>query len=194
MATRTQITGREDAMRPATRFTLGAALTLAMAVAGCATMAGGAYVPRGQDLTRYRTYQWATGDALDTGDARLDNNRFFDERVRAAVDRELAVRRFEKAPPDRADLVVHYHASFTQEIDVRGIDAEYKYCEEERCGPYSYEAGTLLVDLVDARTMRLVWRGWVEGQFDGVIDDQRAMELTVDATVKQLLKRLPVSF
>lgn len=181
-------------MRPATRFGLCATLTLAVAVAACATMAGGAYVPRGQDLSRYRTYEWASSEGLATGDARLDNNRFFDERVRAAVDRELALRRFEKAPPSRADLVVHYHASFTQEIDVRGIDAEYKYCEEENCGPYSYEAGSLLVDFVDARTQQLIWRGWVEGQFDGVIDNQRSMELTVDETVRQLLRRLPRTF
>jgi hypothetical protein len=171
-----------------------ATMTLALAVAGCASLAGGAYVPEGQNLTRYRTYQWASGNPLSTGDPRLDNNRFFDERVRAAVDRELAGRRFEKAPLDRVDLVVHYHASFTQGIDVRGIDPEYKYCKEERCGPYSYEAGTLLIDLVDATTRQLVWRGWVEGRFDGVIDNQRSMEATVDDTVKQLLRRLPKTF
>ena len=90
--------------------------------------------------------------------------------------------------------MVHYYASFTQGIDVRAIDPEYKYCEAENCGPYSYEAGTLLIDFVDATTQRLVWRGWVEGRFDGVIDDQRSMELTVDETVKQLLRRLPKTF
>ena len=68
-------------------------------------------------------------------------------------------------------------ASVTQAIDVRGVDPEYKYCETEDCGPYVYEAGTLLIDLVDARTQQLVWRGWAEAVFDDVIDNQRSMEV-----------------
>jgi hypothetical protein len=175
------------------RRTLLATMALAMALTGCASMAVHSYVPRGQDLARYRTYQWASVDALSTGDPRLDNNRFFDERVRAAVDRELAGKRLEKAAFD-ADLVVHYHASVTQEVDVRGVQPEYKYCEEENCGPYAYEAGTLLIDFVDARTQQLVWRGWAEANLDGVIDNQRSMELTVDDTVKRILRGLPQTF
>ena len=67
----------------------------------------------------------------------------------------------------------------------------YKYCETEDCGPYVYEAGTLLIDLVDARTQQLVWRGWAEAVFDDVIDNQRLMEVMVDDTVKRIFRRLP---
>jgi hypothetical protein len=110
------------------------------------------------------------------------------------VDRELASRRLEKGLLEKVDLVVHYHASVTQAIDVRGVHPDYKYCEEENCGPYVYEAGSLLVDLVDARTQQLVWRGWADAVFDDVIDDQRSMEVMVDDVVKRIFRRLPRPF
>jgi hypothetical protein len=176
------------------RPTLVVATALALIHAGCASMAVSSYAPLGQDLAHYRTYQWATADEVSTGDPRLDNNWFFDEHVRAAVDRELASRRLEKGLLEKVDLVVHYHASVTQAIDVRGVHPDYKYCEEENCGPYVYEAGSLLVDLVDARTQQLVWRGWAVAVFDDVIDDQRSMEVMVDDVVKRIFRRLPRPF
>jgi Domain of unknown function (DUF4136) len=176
------------------RLTALTITTLAMALSGCASMAVQSYTAPGQHLTKYRTYQWASVDALATGDPRLDNNPFFDGRVRAAIDRELAARRLEKGAGDSVDLVVHYHASVSQDIDVRGIDPEYKYCEEENCGPYVYEAGTLLVEFVNARNQQLVWRGWARLGLEGVIDSQRAMEATVDEAVMRILRRLPGNF
>ena len=172
------------------RLTLMAAAASLITYAGCASMPVHSYVPRGQDLARYRTYQWAPADEVSIGDPRLDNNWFFDERVRAAVDRQLATRGFAKGRVETVDLAVHYHASVTQAIDARGVDPEYKYCEEANCGPYVYEAGTLLVDFEDARTQQLVWRGWAEAVFDDIIDDQRSMEAMVDDTVKRIFRRL----
>jgi hypothetical protein len=55
----------------------------------------------------------------------------------------------------------------------------------------SIEVGTLMVDLIDRRTNRLAWRGWSEDSFDGVVDDQRWMEETIDKTVARILARLP---
>jgi len=71
---------------------LPALFLLAFAAVGCAPMTVSSHVERGLDLTRYRTFEWGSADALPTGDPRLDNNRFFIERVRDSVDRELAAR------------------------------------------------------------------------------------------------------
>jgi hypothetical protein len=57
--------------------------------------------------------------------------------------------------------------------------------------PYVYEAGTIVVDLVDADTSRLVWRGWAEGSIDGAIDDQTFMEHRIDEAVARIMERLP---
>lgn len=71
----------------------------------------------------------------------------------------------------------------------RGLDfAQYRTYD---CKPYVYDAGTLLLDFVDARTNKLVWRGWAERGMDGVIDNQEWMEEEIDEVVTRILERLP---
>lgn len=164
---------------------------LALAPAGCASMQVSSYGIRDLDLGSYRTYEWGPAEERPTGDPRLDSNPFFDERVRLQVEEGLAARGFVKATAGSPDLLVHYHANVTQEIDVRDFDRAAGYCEGADCRPFVYDAGTLFVDLMDARTGKLLWRGWAESSIDGVIDDQELMEARIDAAVAQILERLP---
>lgn len=175
------------------RFTVisAAAAVVVLAFSGCATHRVNAYLERGADFERYRSYAWAPSDGLSTGDPRLDNNRFFSQRVEEAVNMQLAARGFEKAGAATADLLVHIHARVDQRIDAGAIDRRYRRCDIEDCRPQVYEAGTLLIDFIDARTNTLAWRGWAEDSFDGVIDDQRWMEETIDKAVSRILARLP---
>lgn len=155
--------------------------------AGCAPIHVNSYTEPGIPF-HFRTYAWALEDSVSTGDPRLDNNRFFSERVHDSVDRELATRGFEKTGSGTPDLLLHYHASITQEIEITTITDRFEHCPN--CGTSVYDAGTLVIDLVDARTSRLVWRGWAE-KVDAVIDNQDWMEEAIDMTVAQIMKRLP---
>ncbi len=67
------------------RLARGAAAAAAALLlsAGCASVTVGSFAERGADLGQYHTYAWAPGDGVTTGDPRLDNNRFFEDRVRA---------------------------------------------------------------------------------------------------------------
>lgn len=177
------------------RFTKSAvAVLLAVAAAGfasaCATMRVSSYLERGADVRKYHTYSWGPADTWSTGDPRLDNNRFFDERVRAQVEKQLAKRGFEKATSS-PELLVHYHANVAQEIDARQIDSSMSYCAQADCRPFVYDKGTLFVDLVEPRTNRVIWRGWAEGSIEGVIDNQAWMESRIDEAVAKILTRLP---
>lgn len=170
---------------------LGALAIAAFALAGCASMGVSSYLERGADFTRYRTYNWAAAETFDTGDPRLDNNQFFHDRIQADIERELANRGFEKTTSGRPDLVIRYHATVRQRAGVNNVNAEKAYCEADNCRPYVYEAGTLLLDFVDARTDKLVWRGWAEDAVDGVIDNQQLLEQRIDKAVTLILQRLP---
>ena len=149
------------------------------------------YADRVANFSRYRTYSFAPADRVSTGDPRLDNNPFFNQRMQSDIDKQLTAKGFEKNASASPDLLVHYHASFTQQVDVNGIDREYGYCKTGDCRPFVYDAGTLMVDLVDARTNTLVWRGWAEGNVDGVVDNQAWLEQKVDDAVTRILARLP---
>jgi hypothetical protein len=177
--------------RPAQVERLAMVIAAILTFNACATLRVDSYLARGADFARYRSYAWRLSDAFSTGDPRLDNNRFFSERVESAVDRQLRGRGFEKTGADAADLVIHIHARVDQRLDTNAIDREYGRCEVEECQPMVYDAGTLLLDFIDTRTNTLAWRGWAEGSLDGVIDDQQWMEKTIDEAVESILERLP---
>ena len=167
---------------------LAAAAAMVM-LAGCASIDIRSYVERGVDLSQYRTYGWEPTEGWTTGDARLDNNPFFQERVQMAVEQGLASKGYEKATDGTPDLLLHYHASITQLIDLNELDRQFGSCDD--CTPYVYDAGTLVIGLIDARTNRIVWHGSAEGSMEGMIDNQDAMEQQVDEAVGRILARFP---
>jgi hypothetical protein len=175
-------------IRPVTVAAVSAATLM---LAGCATLRVNSYVERGADFRRYESYAWAERGAFATGDPRLDDNRFFSQRVEEAVDMQLAARGFEKTGPSTADVLLHIHARMEQRLDTAAFDPIDGHCIDDECRPEVYDAGTLMVDFMDRRTNRLAWRGWAERSFDGVVDDQKWMEATIDKTVATILARLP---
>ena len=46
----------------------------------------------GLDMKPYSTFDWGAGDTLPAGDPRLDDNPFFDGKVRESVECELAAK------------------------------------------------------------------------------------------------------
>ena len=167
---------------------------LAVIVSACATMQVGSFVERGTDFARYRTFEWGPADPLPTGDPRLDNNEFFQDRLQGAVERQLAIRGYQRANGEAPDLLVHYHANVTQRFDVSGPDAQYGYCRGDDCNPRfnTYDAGTLVVDIIDRQTKKLVWRGWVQDTLQGTLTDQNVMEEQVDKGVTRMMAQLPL--
>jgi hypothetical protein len=141
------------------------------------------YVAHGARLSA-RTYDWGA-PSLSTGDPRLDNNPFFHDRVRTAVDRELARRGFEKAA-DPA-LRIEYHASTSEDLVFGASLPEFDFAGGRA---EVHEKGRLVIDLTDAATGQLVWRGWAETGIDGVVNDQRWMEHRIDETVARILREL----
>jgi hypothetical protein len=174
---------------------LAAALLVATSLAAaCASVTVGSYLHTGASFRDYRTYAWGPADALSTGDPRLDNNDIFARYVRSRVDAELARRGFELVTSmGQPDLLVHFHASLAQKVDIRALESPSVQIDPADAAPFVYDAGTLFVDLVDTRTNRLVWRAWAEGSIEGVLDRQEWLERRVDEAVTRILSRLPVA-
>ena len=175
-------------------FRLTAVALLALIAAGCATMLVSSHVQRDVDFSRYRTYDWGPADALPTGDPRLDSNPFFKDHMQGAVERRLAQKGLALATSGTPDLLIHYHANVTQRIDVDRVDQRYGYCYGDDCNVrlMEYEAGTIVLDVVDTRTNRVVWRGWAQDSLDGVIDNQDRMEKMINQAVTKMLERMPL--
>ncbi len=171
---------------------IGVLAVFALAVGACALpVRVNSYVDRGADLSRYHTYDFAPVESVSTGDPRLDSNPFFNDRLRTAVEKELGARGYERTTSGTPDFRVHFHTRVTQEVDVNDIDRRQGYCADRDCTPFVYDQGTLLVDLVDAGTNKLVWRGWAESNINGVVDNQSWMERRVDAAIARIIATMP---
>jgi uncharacterized protein DUF4136 len=149
----------------------------ALMVAGCATLRVGSHVDSGLVWSKYKTFDWGPADALPAGDARLDHDPVFRDRVEGAIEKAMAARGFERsARSERPDLLIHYHANITERLNV---DAE------------RYESGTLVVDIVDASTDVLMWRGWASGSVAGVLGNRERMRRRIDNDVAGIFGSLP---
>lgn len=171
---------------------------LALAASGmiatsCATaISVGSHTDRRLNFGQYHTYDWGPADALPTGDARLDANPFFKDHVQGAVERRLASHGL-TLTSGTPDLLIHYHANITQRIDANRADRAYGYCSAGDCPSdvVAYEAGTLVVDIMDARTNTLVWRGWAQNSVEDMLRDPDKMAEIIDRAVAQMMQRLP---
>jgi hypothetical protein len=150
------------------------------------------HVDRTLNFAQYRTFDWGPADALPTGDPRLDRDPFFKDHVQGAVERGLAARGMELAS-GTPDLLIHYHANISERMDVNQADRAFGYCRGADCPPETvwYEAGTLVLDVMDARTNKLVWRGWAQNSVEDMLRDQDRMAKTIDQAVAEMLRQLP---
>ena len=172
------------------RLAAGLALGSALLAGACATLRIGAYVERDTDFARYHTYAWGPADALPIGDPRLDNNPIFIDDLQGAVERRLRDHGLMLVPAStRPDLLIHFHGSVRQRIEPGEIDHELGY---RVAAPQVYEEGTLVLDMIDARTDQLVWRGWAIDTLDGIIGSQDRMERKIDEAVTKMLANLKV--
>ncbi len=175
-------------MRP---LALMALAISSLGVAACATtMTVSSHVDRGADFARYHTYAWGPADLLPTGDPRLDANPFFKDYLQGEVEKQLAARRIQ-GPSGTPDLLIHYHANISQRLDVSGVDTSRGYAYEGLGSVREYEGGTIVLDLVDARTQRVIWRGWAQDAAANMLANKDAMAKKVREAVTRMLATLP---
>ena len=169
---------------------------LAAAAAACVTlMPVGSHVARGVQFDLYRTYAWGPADVLPVSDERLRENPFFVDTVHGAIDVQLQRRGLVRAEDERADLLVHYHAAVIGRLEVASRPGQFRDCVADECRPRvnKYDAGTLVIDVVDASTRQLVWRGWAEHRLEDMFDDPAAVRRKVQDAVRDVFEAFPLA-
>ncbi|ABM00673.1 DUF4136 domain-containing protein [Shewanella amazonensis] len=141
-----------------------------LALSACSSMKTSWDFDPGVTFNQYKTYAWVEKKDDDAG-YHLDG--LMDQRVRDAIETELAQKGFSKSEAAGADLLVNYLTKVDKKINVDTFNTSYGY------NPYwgpgwgwggnvqtqttvrEYEVGTLIIDLIDNKSGKLVWRGSV---------------------------------
>jgi hypothetical protein len=170
------------------------ALLVACAVlSACASINAGADFDAASRFEKFTTFDWGGGDSLPVGDPRLDHNPFFDSRVRAAVELELAAKGLRRATAS-PDLFVHYHASIRQRVDVIRADEIRGYSFPDyrpATKVVEFDEGTLIIDIAEPKAKTILWRGWAQTDVGGLIDNPREMEKRIRESVHLMMQRFP---
>lgn len=155
--------------------------------------AGADYSPN-VDFTRYSSFTFDEPDDQPVGDPRLENNTLFEARVHSAIALELALRGVTRDTEGPA-LVVHHHASVRDRVEVYEADREAGYGVPEWVDGtqvMQYEEGVFIVDVADAETRDLLWRGWARLDIGRAMSNPRTMAEAIDEAIAGMFERYPV--
>lgn len=141
------------------------------------------------NFAAFRTYYWMK-DAV-TG------NSLVDQRLHDALDRTLQTKGLQKVPEGQADLALGVHVATRERQTLNTFYDSF--------GPgwgfggwggsgmattntSTYVEGTLLVDLFDAKTKKLVWRATAQGT---VSDNPEKNAKKINSAAEKMFKKFP---
>jgi hypothetical protein len=129
----------------------------------------------------YKTYAWTAGT--------ISPNALTERRIHAAVEAQMSGKVIRLAAPDEApDLFVSTHV-VTREKDFAASGfASWAPGAGTTIDPKAYGQGTLVVDVYDAHTKQIVWRGVATGSAS---DKPSKNAEQVDGVLARLFKRYP---
>jgi hypothetical protein len=163
-------------LRPAT-------LAVFLGLALCGATAGAADIKVNHDwqtdFTRYKTWRWRKGTPAPDPAA--------DKQLRDAIESTLAARGLSRVE-SRGDLEVMYHAAAENKIGVEKLGYSQPGFEGQATRIRYLSVGTLVLDMIDASSGKVVWRG--EAQ-DATTPVPRAIERMIDEGIAQLLEDFP---
>jgi len=155
----------------------------------------------GETFSDYQRYGWHSSASEDQSDL----ERLVHMRVVALVDEALAVKGYRQS--DSADFLVSYQVTAEVDFDVKQLDVYSGYgpgfvwrpgegvsnevmVSGKEVVVDEVRKGTLIIDIIDAKTDKLVWRSVADKEFDGQLtQEQRDTELK--AAIKKIFKGIP---
>lgn len=146
------------------RFTLLVAICAMAMLTGCSSMNVFTDYGEGVDFSEFETFHYRDSDTNLSGSSPLAH-----QRIVAALEREMAASGLKQVDSD-PDLFVSYYASSTQQVQFRttytGVNSWGRRgrgwgtsMSGSTTTASTFEQGTLVVDVWDARNNQLVWRG-----------------------------------
>lgn len=165
------------------------AMALTMLLAACASTATiqTDYDPQAQ-FGNYRSYSWITS---------ADGGALLPQSIVAGIDARLQARGWKLAPEGDVHVSAHvtrvqgqnfnnFYSGIGHDLNWLGVGSGWPGYHTMSVD--TYEKGTLLVDMFDARTKRAIWRGSASGVLP---DDPSRVDASVQAALDKLFAGFP---
>lgn len=156
-----------------------------------------------REFGQYTSFAWDEPEEHPTGDPRLENSPFFQQRVHSAVQWEFTTRGIDLIDEGNSDietggparvLAVHHHTSVQDHVEAYDADPDAGFTADDwdETRVIQYQEATFIVGLVDAQTRELVWSGWARVDVDRALANPEEMRRQVDAAVAKMFGSFPV--
>lgn len=164
--------------RSATLAVLGLSLAFGLGACTTANVGVSSDFDHAVNFRAYKTWAWYPRQASDTeGGPARGYESFTDQRIRAALGKDLEAKGMtEVAAGTTPDVFVAYSVRIENKQNVSpgygGFGYPYygygygAFGYPYGGGNYTYKAGTVIIDIVDARRKELAWRGTGQAQLD----------------------------
>ncbi len=165
-------------------------------LSGCSSVSVSRDYDETVDFKALKTFAWKDAEQPQTGNPRIDND-LIDERVRSAVNRELAAEGFRLVEKDAADFQVAYFVEYKQRIGGGTVSVGMGGGSYGRYGGVGYntgvsdyEEGHLTIDIIDPSDGKNFWRG-VGRRTSYETSNPKKITKIVNEAVSRILKKFP---
>lgn len=183
-----------------------AIVSLGASLCGCATIDITVAYDASANIANLKSYSWTIDSKQSTGEPLLDDPSLHAV-IQSAIDEELGGKNYQKESSD-GDFLLHYSALLEgkEEIITQEEYEDYPlvygwnmgYVSHERLEDGTqtyireYQEGTLIIDILEPKTDRLIWRG------SATADIQRTASLAkrrdrAQKAVRDILESLPAA-
>ena len=142
---------------------------------------------KGTDFTRLKTYAWTAGHPLP--------DPMNDQRIVSAIEAQLAAKGFTKVDAsDQVDALVAYHAALAKDFALNEFGSGGGFffggTWTNRARLEEITVGSLVVDVVDARSGNIIWRGIATKDID-LNAKPASRDKQVNSAMTKLFKHYP---
>ncbi len=161
---------------------LSVLMSMVLAVTGCSTIDVSADYALEQDFSQYRSYQWHPDGVMENAALDAMGGDIFAARIKRVINETLAARGLYQ--DDNPDFYVNYSVITEDRVSINtyntyggyGPGWDYYGWGYYGYGPWGvgstqtsvsyYTQGNIVVDIVDASSNKLVWRGTLDSRLD----------------------------
>jgi hypothetical protein len=159
---------------------------------------------RGFDFSKYKSFAWLPEDAKEYG---IADNELVDRRIRSAMEKHLISREYEMIDTSKGagtgepDFYISYQMSVEQRVSSSNVSGgisvgRSSYGRAGSIGISSapqtrvYDQGKLQIDITDAISNKLSWRGLSTQQMSQHSDPEK-MTAIINETVDAVMQQFP---
>ena len=175
---------------------LGLAIAIACIAAPAAAQKGYVDYDRTVDMKSYKTYAWASTPTVSV----YDNNPLIHSRIKNAIEYYMGKGGMVENTDD-PELWVTYYGESDEGFSVNTFNTGgYNYSSGWAWDPFwgssavgmtattpiVHEAGTLMIDIWDAKTMKIVWRGTMSAT---IPENPQKSAKKLDKGIKKMIEK-----